>query len=406
MLTSWVVLLIRCWSCIRFLRIISVWLFFRKAFCSPVGACIPILRLRAIVEVGGLGEGIGSGETVEDNIIMTEFALHSHGSMFINLVGCQSHPTSCWSVDWTMRIAVGVQYNPSDLRKYFLCDGKTWDSGKLNIEHHCSHPVLKQNWKKWMRAANPSWNGKHTQVRKCFVFFCGLELHGIKIDWSRVNASKAINRYSMSEKEKARKELWRMQVKFDGELCEPVDPDSKKSRRTPSKPTPNKRPRETSGNTELPVGAEDEPTNLSSGEAPSNQQPTPDKGKAVVEDEPTRLDPNLAAKMEKARVKDCFTKEFHVTRVRYKSWPRLKPLQLTRCETLKQLFNCLLKLGFTMLTKIVVHEVEELQRNTRANKEPNQPGTQSTWLRQVQSKGPDQTETSRLWDSYCSNRSA
>ncbi|KAL3696835.1 hypothetical protein R1sor_010911 [Riccia sorocarpa] len=142
-------------------------------------------------------------------------------------------------------IAVGVQYNPSDLRKYFLCDGKTWDSGKLNIEHHCSHPVLKQNWKKWMRAANPSWNGKHTHVRKCFVFFCGLELHGIKIDWSTVNASKAINRYSMIEKEKARKELWRMQVKFDGELCEPVDPDSKKRRRTPSKPTPNKRPRET-----------------------------------------------------------------------------------------------------------------------------------------------------------------
>ncbi|KAL3688654.1 hypothetical protein R1sor_014963 [Riccia sorocarpa] len=156
-----------------------------------------------------------------------------------------------------------------------------------------------------MRAANPSWNGKHTQVRKCFVFFCGLELHGIKIDWSTVNASKAINRYSMIEKEKARKELWRMQVKFDGELCEAVDPDSKKRRRTPSKPTPNKRPRETSGNTELPVGAEDEPTNLSSGEAPSNQQPTPDKGKAVVEDEPTRLDPNLAAKMEKARVKEA-----------------------------------------------------------------------------------------------------
>ncbi|KAL3685560.1 hypothetical protein R1sor_003582 [Riccia sorocarpa] len=129
-----------------------------------------------------------------------------------------------------------------------------------------------------MRAANPSWNGKHTQ---------------------------AINRYSMREKEKARKELWRMQVKFDGELCEAVDPDSKKRRRTPSKPTPNKRPRETSGNTELPVGAEDEPTNLSSGEAPSNQQPTPDKGKVVVEDEPTRLDPNLAAKMEKARVKEA-----------------------------------------------------------------------------------------------------
>ncbi|KAL3676552.1 hypothetical protein R1sor_026500 [Riccia sorocarpa] len=121
-----------------------------------------------------------------------------------------------------------------------------------------------------MRAANPSWNGKHTQVRKYFVFFAGLELHGIKIDWSTA-----------------------------------VDPDSKKRRRTPSKLTPKKRPRETSGNTELTVGAEDEPTNLSSGKAPSNQQPMADKGKAVVEDEPTRLDPNLAAKMEKARVKEA-----------------------------------------------------------------------------------------------------
>ncbi|KAL3692548.1 hypothetical protein R1sor_006199 [Riccia sorocarpa] len=119
-----------------------------------------------------------------------------------------------------------------------------------------------------MRAANPNWNGKHTQVRKCSVFFAGLELHGIKIDKSTVNVSNAINRYSTLDKKKARKELWRMQVKFDGELCEAVDPDSKKRRRTPSKPTPNKRPCGTSGNTESTVGAEDGPTNLSFGEAP------------------------------------------------------------------------------------------------------------------------------------------
>ncbi|KAL3692974.1 hypothetical protein R1sor_006625 [Riccia sorocarpa] len=147
-----------------------------------------------------------------------------------------------------------------------------------------------------MRAANPSWNGKHTQVRKCFVFFTGLELHGIKIDWSTVNVSKAINRYSTLEKEKARKELWRMQVKFDGELCETVDPDSKKRRRTPN-----------------------EPTNLSFGEAPSNQQPTVDKGKAVVEDEPTRLDLNLAAKMEKARVKEATRMSLEEDRSSYRS---------------------------------------------------------------------------------------
>ncbi|KAL2611915.1 hypothetical protein R1flu_023607 [Riccia fluitans] len=75
-----------------------------------------------------------------------------------------------------------------------------------------------------MRAANPTWNGKSMQVRKSFVFFAGLELHGIKIDWSIVNVHKGINRYSAEEKEKARKELWHMQVKFEGELCEPIDP--------------------------------------------------------------------------------------------------------------------------------------------------------------------------------------
>ncbi|KAL2654000.1 hypothetical protein R1flu_022128 [Riccia fluitans] len=121
-------------------------------------------------------------------------------------------------------IVVGIQYSPDDLRKYFLCDGKAWHSGKLNIEFHCNHPMLKNNWKKWMRATNPTWNGKSTQVRKSFVFFAALELHGIKIDWSTMNVHKGINRYSAEEKKKARKELWRMQVKFEGELCEPIDP--------------------------------------------------------------------------------------------------------------------------------------------------------------------------------------
>ncbi|KAL3701978.1 hypothetical protein R1sor_020000 [Riccia sorocarpa] len=152
-------------------------------------------------------------------------------------------------------IAVGVQTTRRHLRKYFLCDGKTWDSGKLNIEHHCSHPVLKQNWKKWMRAANPSWNGKHTQVRKCFVSLLRLGApwtHLFKnIDWSTGNAEAQGT----------------TRQRFD-------DRKGEKLGRSYGAPA-----------------------------APSNQQPTPDKGKAVVEDEPTQLDPNLAAKMEKARVK-------------------------------------------------------------------------------------------------------
>ncbi|KAL2608352.1 hypothetical protein R1flu_026925 [Riccia fluitans] len=95
-----------------------------------------------------------------------------------------------------------------------------------------------------MRTANSNWNGKSTQVCKSFVFFVGLELHGIKIDWSIVNVHKGINRYSAEEKENARKELWRMQVKFEGELCEPIDPNSRKMRRTLGKQTSNKRSRE------------------------------------------------------------------------------------------------------------------------------------------------------------------
>ncbi|KAL2624051.1 hypothetical protein R1flu_008296 [Riccia fluitans] len=76
--------------------------------------------------------------------------------------------------------------------------------------------------------------------QEIFLFFAGLELHGIKIDWSTMNVHKGINRYSAEEKEKARKELWCMQVKFEGELCEPVDPDTRKRRRTSGSQTSNK----------------------------------------------------------------------------------------------------------------------------------------------------------------------
>ncbi|KAL2633743.1 hypothetical protein R1flu_005222 [Riccia fluitans] len=81
------------------------------------------------------------------------------------------------------------------------------------------------------------------QVRKSFIFFASLELRGIKIDWSTMNVHKGINRYSAEEKENARKELWRMQVKFEGELCEPINPDTKKRRRTLGRQTSNKRSR-------------------------------------------------------------------------------------------------------------------------------------------------------------------
>ncbi|KAL2641791.1 hypothetical protein R1flu_009378 [Riccia fluitans] len=174
-----------------------------------------------------------------------------------------------------------------------------------------------------MRAANPTWNGKSTQVQKSFVFFAGLELHGIKIDWSTVNVHKGINRYSAEEKEKARKELWCMQVKFEGELCEPIDPDKRKRRRTSGSRTSNKcSPK--SENTESgeraehaeaaasgPDGPDQIPvdqgrTHMPYGDAPADPSPAVDKGKAKVDEGPKKsneknLQKQDAAQMSRAR---------------------------------------------------------------------------------------------------------
>ncbi|KAL2611836.1 hypothetical protein R1flu_023528 [Riccia fluitans] len=161
------------------------------------------------------------------------------------------------------------------------------------------------------------------QVRKSFVFFAGLELHGIKIDWSTVNVHKGINRYSAEEKEKAKKELWRMQVKFEGELCEPIDLETKKRRRTSGSRTSNKHSHE-SENTESrkrvehteaaasgPDGPDQVPvdqgqTHMPSGDAPANPSPVVDKGKAKVDERPKKpveknLDKQDAAQMRRAR---------------------------------------------------------------------------------------------------------
>ncbi|KAL2632376.1 hypothetical protein R1flu_017062 [Riccia fluitans] len=102
-----------------------------------------------------------------------------------------------------------------------------------------------------------------------------------------MNVHNGINRYSAEEKENARKKLWRMQVKFQGELCEPIDPDSRKRRRTLGRQTSNKRSRKsentesgeraehieaaTSGPDQVPV--DQEPTHMPFGDAPADPSP-------------------------------------------------------------------------------------------------------------------------------------
>ncbi|KAL3684484.1 hypothetical protein R1sor_002506 [Riccia sorocarpa] len=116
-------------------------------------------------------------------------------------------------------------------------------SGKLNIRDKCSNVFLKKNWDAWRKLAKPPCgNPPKADVRKSFLHYAGLELHGVKVDWSTVDLSIALNTISRERRLVARHEVYRMKVKMDGRLVEPVDPDEadksqkrKKNRRPPKK---------------------------------------------------------------------------------------------------------------------------------------------------------------------------
>ncbi|KAL2619882.1 hypothetical protein R1flu_000087 [Riccia fluitans] len=96
-----------------------------------------------------------------------------------------------------------------------------------------------------------------------------------------------------------------MQVKFEGELCEPIDPDTKKRRRTSGSRSLNKRSRESENTepgkraeqTEAAASGPDGPnqvpvdqgqTHMPSGDAPVDPSPVVDKGKAKVDERPKK----------------------------------------------------------------------------------------------------------------------
>ncbi|KAL2635181.1 hypothetical protein R1flu_006660 [Riccia fluitans] len=118
-----------------------------------------------------------------------------------------------------------------------------------------------------------------------------------------MNVHKGINRFSAKEKEKARKELWRMQVKFEGELCEPIN--TRKRRRTSGSRTSKKRSRksenidsrERAEDTEVAVSGPDGLDQVSmdqgqihkpSRDIPADPSPVVDKGKAKVDEWPKK----------------------------------------------------------------------------------------------------------------------
>ncbi|KAL3691687.1 hypothetical protein R1sor_005338 [Riccia sorocarpa] len=56
-------------------------------------------------------------------------------------------------------------------------------------------------------------------------FTSGHRLHGVKVDWTTVDLSQAINAVSYERRMAARRELFRMRVRMDGRLVETTDPD-------------------------------------------------------------------------------------------------------------------------------------------------------------------------------------
>ncbi|KAL3675671.1 hypothetical protein R1sor_025619 [Riccia sorocarpa] len=115
---------------------------------------------------------------------------------------------------------------------------RTWDSGKLNIRDKCSNVFLKKNWETWRKLAKPPCrNPPKAEVRKSILHYAGLELHGVKVDWSTVDLSITLNTISKERRLAARREVYRLKVKMDGRLVEPVDPDeADKSQKRKKKP--------------------------------------------------------------------------------------------------------------------------------------------------------------------------
>ncbi|KAL2632855.1 hypothetical protein R1flu_004334 [Riccia fluitans] len=143
-----------------------------------------------------------------------------------------------------------------------------------------------------------------------------------------MNVHKAINKYSAKEKENTRKELWRMQVKFEGELCEPIDPDSRKRHRTLGSRTSKKRSHK-SENTELEkrakhteavasgpnqVPMDQGPTHMPSRDAPADPSPVVDKGKAKVDEKPKTSDEKYLEKLEGKQVKRAMRENIEANR--------------------------------------------------------------------------------------------
>ncbi|KAL3688343.1 hypothetical protein R1sor_014652 [Riccia sorocarpa] len=142
-----------------------------------------------------------------------------------------------------MNVAIGVLFDVESIREYFSeYNDKQWAGGKINIVTHCTDQFLLDNWENWFRTLiGGRKDGFRAEVRKNFLFFAGLEKHGLKVDWTTVDKSRNVREISAADRHAARVELWKRKTVFRGSLLYPEDPNSDMmSGRSPSPEVPRR----------------------------------------------------------------------------------------------------------------------------------------------------------------------
>ncbi|KAL3699828.1 hypothetical protein R1sor_017850 [Riccia sorocarpa] len=68
------------------------------------------------------------------------------------------------------------------------------EEGKKRPQDKCSNAFLKKNWEAWRKLAKSQCSDPpKAEVRKSFLHYADFELHGVKVDWSTVDLSVALD---------------------------------------------------------------------------------------------------------------------------------------------------------------------------------------------------------------------
>ncbi|KAL3681648.1 hypothetical protein R1sor_024604 [Riccia sorocarpa] len=141
-----------------------------------------------------------------------------------------------------MNVTIGVPFDVESMREYFpTYNDKQWANGKINFTTHCEDRFLKDNWETWFRTSiGGRKDGSRTKVRKNFLFFAGLEKHGLRVDWTTVDKSRNIREIPVAERHAPRVELWKRRTVFRGSLLYLEEPTLRTDERVPRKPRAKK----------------------------------------------------------------------------------------------------------------------------------------------------------------------